>query len=202
VHLQCPCERSAPGSEGTVPCVDEFPRSAGCYVSIDLMWMPVPYRNWGSRGGAGTRFAFETSQLTVLINRRRANAIVPGLQYPHMRACDTNIVVRLGQRGLAVESKFQIVEIFLLLPGLASPVPNADDLLIYPAKGQSAEQQDQDRYGWHRWTFGQSGFEPSNARSGTSQPQQYRSTPTDSAARAEGRCTKRDRWNNGRGDGR
>lgn len=32
--------------------------------------------------------------------------------------------------------------------------------VIYPAKGQSAKQQDQDRYECHSWARGQSGFNP------------------------------------------
>jgi hypothetical protein len=32
--------------------------------------------------------------------------------------------------------------------------------VIYPAKGQSAKQQDQDRYECHTWARGQSGFDP------------------------------------------
>lgn len=32
--------------------------------------------------------------------------------------------------------------------------------VIYPAKGQTAKQQDQDRYECHAWARGQSGFDP------------------------------------------
>src|SRR5271170_2762692 len=35
--LQCSCERSAAGSEGTGACVHELPRSASRYVTIDLI---------------------------------------------------------------------------------------------------------------------------------------------------------------------
>lgn len=40
--------------------------------------------------------------------------------------------------------------------GVSSPV-------IYPAKDQSAKQQDQDKYQCHDWARGQSGFDPSQA---------------------------------------
>jgi len=34
------------------------------------------------------------------------------------------------------------------------------DLFIYPAKGQSQEQQDRDRYECHNWAVQQTGFDP------------------------------------------
>jgi hypothetical protein len=44
-------------------------------------------------------------------------------------------------------------------------VANADDIFMYPAKGQSAAQQDKDRYECHRWAVGQTGFDPSRPQS-------------------------------------
>lgn len=35
-------------------------------------------------------------------------------------------------------------------------------LMIYPAKGQSPQQQQQDRYNCHTWSVQQSGFDPSS----------------------------------------
>jgi len=55
----------------------------------------------------------------------------------------------------------------------------ADDLFIYPAKGQSAAQQDKDRYECHRWAVNQTGFDPSKAQPASphpAQPQQYQPT--------------------------
>ena len=34
------------------------------------------------------------------------------------------------------------------------------DVYIYPNKGQSAQQQDRDRYECHSWAVGQTGFDP------------------------------------------
>lgn len=54
--------------------------------------------------------------------------------------------------------------IFAAAHGL--PVHAADNTsvagapVIYPAKGQSAKQQDQDRYECHSWARGQSGYDP------------------------------------------
>ena len=49
-----------------------------------------------------------------------------------------------------------------------SGVTYGGDLIIYPAKGQSAEQQDRDRYECHRWAVDQTGFDPSNPSSAAS----------------------------------
>jgi Glycine-zipper domain len=61
-----------------------------------------------------------------------------------------------------------------LISGLAF----AADLMIYPAKGQSAEQQNRDQYECHRWAVQQSGFDPSNPSSAASASgSDQRSTP-------------------------
>ena len=47
----------------------------------------------------------------------------------------------------------------MLLGAAAAHAQNTSPV-IYPAKGQSAKQQDQDRYECHSWARGQSGFDP------------------------------------------
>src|SRR5579864_6553324 len=57
--------------------------------------------------------------------------------------------------------------ILMLFPiVLLAELAVAQDLLIYPAKGQSQAQQDKDRYECHTWAVQQTGFDPS-------QPQTY-----------------------------
>lgn len=49
-------------------------------------------------------------------------------------------------------------------------------MFIYPTKGQSQEKQDKDRYECHSWAVKQTGFDPSNPHTVTSnapQPQPY-----------------------------
>jgi hypothetical protein len=41
------------------------------------------------------------------------------------------------------------------------PPPQAAQIVVYPAKGQSPEQLDRDRYECHVWAVQQSGFDPS-----------------------------------------
>ncbi|WP_312173620.1 hypothetical protein [Stutzerimonas kunmingensis] len=48
------------------------------------------------------------------------------------------------------------------------PLPASEatryDVIAYPAKDQSAEQQSRDRYECHTWAVSQSGFDPASAR--------------------------------------
>jgi hypothetical protein len=48
-----------------------------------------------------------------------------------------------------------------LLNLLAADAYAADDIFIYPTKGQNQEQQDKDRYECHTWASKQTGFDPS-----------------------------------------
>jgi len=49
-----------------------------------------------------------------------------------------------------------MVSTFLLLTGVAS----AQELAIYPSKGQSAEQMEQDKFQCYSWAKNESGFDP------------------------------------------
>ena len=42
---------------------------------------------------------------------------------------------------------------------IAAPV-HAQEMFIYPSKGQSAAQQDKDKYECYNWAKGQTGFDP------------------------------------------
>ena len=41
--------------------------------------------------------------------------------------------------------------------------PPAQNVFVYPNKGQTAEQQAKDRYDCHRWAVDQTGFDPTTA---------------------------------------
>lgn len=47
---------------------------------------------------------------------------------------------------------------------LSTGSSGAQDIYIYPAKGQSQAQQDRDRYECHSWAVKQTGFDPSRAQ--------------------------------------
>jgi len=61
----------------------------------------------------------------------------------------------------------------LLLTGSS----RAQDIYIYPAKGQSQSQQDRDRYECHSWAVQQTGFDPSKSQAAASDAPAASSTP-------------------------
>jgi len=64
----------------------------------------------------------------------------------------------------------------------ATPAEPSRQLVIYPAQGQSEEQQARDRYECHRWSAQQSGYDPSAAEPGA------KGEPVDFYYRAMGAC--------------
>ena len=66
--------------------------------------------------------------------------------------------------------KISIAAIFLCF-GARFPSLAQADLMVYPAKGQSTEQQSKDRYECHTWAVKQSGFDPSTAQAAPASPQ-------------------------------
>ena len=66
-----------------------------------------------------------------------------------------------------------IVVACVLLPGSSR---SQSQMYIYPAKGQSPQQQDKDRYECHTWAVQQSGFDPGSANPGN--PNAYDPQPS------------------------
>jgi hypothetical protein len=52
--------------------------------------------------------------------------------------------------------------------GAAPPPPAQSDLIVYPANGQSKDQQAADQYECHNWAKGQTGFDPTQPSGGVS----------------------------------
>lgn len=69
-------------------------------------------------------------------------------------------------------------------PGGQAPAAQSD-LFMYPKAGQTAEQQDRDRYECHRWAADQSGFDPTQAPAPGSQDAAMK---RDGYMRAEAAC--------------
>lgn len=57
--------------------------------------------------------------------------------------------------------KIKTLLLVALLSLLAVDGYAADDIFIYPTKGQNQSQQDKDRYECHTWAVKQTGFDPS-----------------------------------------
>lgn len=55
---------------------------------------------------------------------------------------------------------------------LATTVIAADEFVVYPAKGQSNDQMEKDKYECYQWAKNQSGFDPMKAPTGTMPPPQ------------------------------
>ena len=64
------------------------------------------------------------------------------------------------------------ITISLLFIFLAAGFVMAQDLVIYPAKGQSQEQLDKDKYECYSWAKQQSGFDPMQQPKATEPPPQ------------------------------
>jgi hypothetical protein len=64
----------------------------------------------------------------------------------------------------------------LVITAFAASDSQADDLFIYPTKGQSAEQQDKDKWECRAWSTKQTGFDPA-ARITASTPPPTREAP-------------------------
>ncbi|WP_312143429.1 MULTISPECIES: hypothetical protein [Stutzerimonas stutzeri subgroup] len=67
-------------------------------------------------------------------------------------------------------------------PPLPASEASRYDVIAYPAKGQSAEQQSRDRYECHTWAVSQSGFDPASARTAPAE------SVADTYKRALGAC--------------
>jgi hypothetical protein len=58
----------------------------------------------------------------------------------------------------------------LLLAGVLGTTPALGDLYIYPAKGQSKDQQEKDKYECNQWAVKQTGFNPMKQPRATAPP--------------------------------
>jgi hypothetical protein len=62
------------------------------------------------------------------------------------------------------------VMILMILLSVMAPAAGAQDVFMYPARGQSQQQQDRDRYECHSWAVAQTGFDPSRASAAPAPP--------------------------------
>lgn len=71
----------------------------------------------------------------------------------------------------------------------AQPPPPATDVYAYPLKGQSAEQQDRDRYECYGWAVKQTGFDPSAPERGPHERVRIVDAPPPGSTTAAGAVT-------------
>jgi hypothetical protein len=80
--------------------------------------------------------------------------------YPYYYANDTYYTWDPSQ------GQYQVVDPPAENAASTEPPAAAGELYSYPKNGQSAEQQEQDRYECHRWAVDQSGFDPTQNAGG------------------------------------
>ena len=68
--------------------------------------------------------------------------------------------------------KTKYITISLLITLLMAGVVGAQELVIYPAKGQSQDQMEKDKYECYSWAKQQSGFDPMQQPKATEPPPQ------------------------------
>ena len=66
--------------------------------------------------------------------------------------------------------KLEFVLIFFVVGLFTVPPVFAQDPIIYPNKGQSAEQQEKDKFECYTWAKGQTGFDPMQVPTATAPP--------------------------------
>src|SRR5215831_21128111 len=88
----------------------------------------------------------------------------------------------LSEQFRSSDLRVVVAIVALLLLALARP-SLAQDIYVYPAKGQSQEQQDRDRYECHSWAVQQTGFDPSRDVAYTPAPQEPQSSVLKGATR-------------------
>ena len=79
-------------------------------------------------------------------------------------------------KHLKIRSLCPPVLTFVALLTATSALAQNSGMFIYPAKGQSQEKQDKDRYECHTWAVKQTGYDPSNPQAGVASapvPQTY-----------------------------
>jgi predicted lipid-binding transport protein (Tim44 family) len=84
-------------------------------------------------------------------------------------------MLRINQRKTICVIAVSIAAFFFCTLGLYFPAADeasAQEMFIYPQKGQSNEQQEQDKYSCYTWARGQTGFDPMKAPQATAPPPQ------------------------------
>jgi hypothetical protein len=67
-------------------------------------------------------------------------------------------------------NKLKLAMICLVVTLMTIPPVFAQDPIIYPNKGQSAEQQEKDKFDCYTWAKGQTGFDPMQVPTATAPP--------------------------------
>jgi hypothetical protein len=72
---------------------------------------------------------------------------------------------------MSMSCRFKSLLLFAFISTLAIPVWG-QDLIVYPAKGQSQDQMEKDKFECYTWAKGQTGFDPMQMPQATAPPPQ------------------------------
>lgn len=67
-------------------------------------------------------------------------------------------------------NELKVCLIFIVVIMMSVPPASAQDPIIYPNEGQSAEQQEKDKFECYTWAKGQTGFDPMQVPTATTPP--------------------------------
>jgi len=79
---------------------------------------------------------------------------------PYYYANDTYYAWDAAQNG------YQVVDPPAGADAASTQAPPSDDLFIYPQSGQTPDQQANDKYECHKWSFSQTGYDPTQPSGG------------------------------------
>ena len=77
----------------------------------------------------------------------------------------------------------RILAACMLAAIMAASAHAAQEPIVFPAKGQSAEQTDKDKYSCYSWAKGQTGFDPMQAPTATAPPPEKKGGAVKGAAK-------------------
>src|SRR5258708_1805600 len=103
----------------------------------------------------------------IAVPRTRRGSPLKGNRAP--MAVWSNRLKVPGDRAKAAGLPGQVAILMTVL-SVRAPAAGAQDVFMYPARGQSQQQQDRDRYECHSWAVGQTGFDPSRASAAPAPP--------------------------------
>ncbi len=73
-------------------------------------------------------------------------------------------------KGYRLKAISFLLAVAFILAGFIFTKASYAEMVIYPGKGQSADQQQKDEYECHKWAVQQTGFDPTNMQSVPQQP--------------------------------
>jgi hypothetical protein len=104
------------------------------------------------------------------VGENRRVALFGGFDNYYATRLEINPVKRFLQEGGRTMKTAVSLLVFLLLTTFLAGFAAAQELIIYPSKGQSQEQMEQDKFSCYSWAKQQTGFDPMEVPKATAPP--------------------------------